>query len=270
MLPAHEWLPHAQRLAVGQSGRFRHRHEHRLNLVVQNLPDRYVAYCQRCHEGGVQMKEHVVLTGAIRAPDQNALALPTDAVVIQDSPARGAVFKFLLTKGMALEYLPEAVRYSARSARLLVPIENNSERGWIGRSLATNVNSKWVNYSGVQYAVLPSRQSSVGIVVEDMFSAYKVQYALQWGGLSATVICALGTGCTDSLCNFLAQLDHVIWFFDGDAAGEQGALQGARRLAPYVVRKNAVFPPNGQDPKDMSCYDIVQLLQPYIGDSDAN
>ena len=59
MLHPDEWLREAKRLPIGRAARVYHGAEHRPNLVVKNLPDRYTCYCHRCHEGGVVLKEFV-------------------------------------------------------------------------------------------------------------------------------------------------------------------------------------------------------------------
>lgn len=78
---------------------------------------------------------------------------------------------------------------------------------------------------------------------------YKTQFAL---GGSAHVVCALGTGCTAALARVLAG-DNIVWFFDADAAGDKGFEEGRKRMRPLVQHQSRARPPEGLDPKDMTC-----------------
>ena len=77
MIPEREWLPQAQRLAVGMRLRVRHRRESRANMTIGNDRDRWWCYCQRCKEGGVVTKDHVLLTSPIEVVEHD-LSVPAD------------------------------------------------------------------------------------------------------------------------------------------------------------------------------------------------
>lgn len=266
MLPDHEWLHVAKRLAVGMKTRVRHRQENRLNLVIGNDPEKYWAYCQRCHEGAVLAKEHVMLTNEPTVATE-ALELPDDLTIVKGSTYEVEVARFLCTKGMALTYLPFNLQVSFKARRLfIVGIDDSWENtSHHGRDLTGKSKTKWMNYTGEHIHVLPHYgRANVAVVTEDLFSAYKVQWACRNSGIDVSVICALGTDTKDALVMELCHYTKIVWFFDNDPAGQTGALAGHRRMKVFNTRQAVIFPPIGCDPKDMPCEDIVQQLKEVL------
>ena len=84
---------------------------------------------------------------------------------------------------------------------------------------------------------------------------YKTRFALR-NYPEYRVVCALGTGCSIYLTNFLMHSSSLLWFFDGDQAGDDGAAFAQQRMKPLVPHQSRVRPPDGLDPKDMSCEQI--------------
>lgn len=236
-----QWLARAKQLAVGMRVRARHLSEQRDNLIIANTPDRWWCYCQRCKEGAVVMKEHVVLGGS--GVVDTRLDFPTDVQYVHDSDMEIPVARFLAKKNMDFMYLP-SVYISQSRARILL---RDSAGCWHGRDCSERSPMKWLNYSGARYAEVGEACGKT-VVVEDLFSMYKTHYAV--GG---HVVCALGTGCTASLVRMLAGEDEVVWFFDADAAGDHGFEEGRRRVRPFVQHQRRARPPEGLDPKDMTC-----------------
>lgn len=258
MLPEHEWLAQAKRLAVGMKTRIKHRHEHRMNLIIANDPDKYWCYCQRCHEGAVIEKEHVKLLEPVQ-PGQDTNVLPTDMQVVLGSEFEVPVMRFLASKEMALTYLPNAW-VSAKAKRVLIELGSS----WHGRDLTGRSAYKWMNYSNAQVVSmfhLNGAASRNVVVTEDLFSACKVLWATKRAGMDIDVICALGTQIKDALVQRLFQYDNILWFFDNDPAGNTGAMAGFRRMRTFVHRQRIMFPPLGCDPKDMHCNAITNLVK---------
>ena len=71
MLPEQDWLDKAKRLAIGMRVRVRHRHESRPNMVIANEKDKFWAYCQKCKEGAVVQKEHVLFGTSVTKADSS-------------------------------------------------------------------------------------------------------------------------------------------------------------------------------------------------------
>lgn len=195
------------------------------------------------------------MLGTYEAAPPVDLAFPTDLVRLGVTDAAVPVMRFLAKKHMDGTYLPE-LWYSASRKRLLL----DTGYGWMGRDVTENSPQKWITYnrSSLLGQVLPL---SKAIVVEDTFSWYKVRWALNWADITGySVICALGTGIQDALVLELLQAQSVLWFFDGDPAGYKGAALGCKRMRGMGIPCSEVFPPEGSDPKDMKCIDIINLI----------
>lgn len=254
MLPEHEWLDKAKRLSVGMKVRVLHRSERRPNMIVGNAPDRWWCYCQACKEGAVVQKEHVILGSADPAPAAD-LSFPPDLRLIQGTDAELPVLRFLARKSMDSTYLPP-IWYSASRKRMLL----DTGHGWMGRDITEKSPQKWLTYNRSKL-LGTVKQGAPAIMVEDTFSWYKVRWAIRD---RVPVLCALGTGIHDALMLALAQCNHAVWFFDGDPAGYSGAEEGTRRVRAFGIPSSTVSPPQGKDPKDMHCNDIVTLLGEYL------
>lgn len=198
------------------------------------------------------MKDHVIL-GATAGPVDMEVSLPPDIKPLRGSEFEIPVAKFLATKNMALPYLPE-LSYSEKRKRLLIQAEGR----WHGRDLSGRSPMKWMNYNVAHAVGWPGPLGAV--VVEDLFSKYKTEYALRKvPGLG--VVCALGTGIHTSLVTRLAKSPLILWFGDGDSAGDEAFENGRRRMRPFVQHRQVrVRPPDGLDPKDMQCAEIRNAL----------
>lgn len=254
------WLPQAKRLAVGMKGRIRHMREGRLNLVIGNDRDRWWAYCQSCKEGGVLMKEHVILTADQLPLTEADLKLPCDIKVVRGSEYEDIIGKFLLSKGMHPVYLPK-LWCSARAKRLLL---QDSAGNWHGRDLTGRSERKWLNYNHAQYA-WGGEYMRNAVATEDLFSMYKIQYALDgaWAtmGRRWVTICTLGAGCGTAAALAMRNCNTVTWAYDADKAGDAGYASGSKRMRSFGSKQLRARPPEGLDPKDMDIADIRTMIQ---------
>lgn len=258
-LPNDEWLHLAKGTAVGQQRRMRHRSEGRENLVVGNTPDRWWAYCQSCRAGGIEMKTHVMIGGP--APKEStSLTRPADARALLSlhQYERDALTLQLAKKAMDWTYFGgAAIEWSMERQRLLI----HTPSGVMGRDTSERSAQKWLTYDRQHYLRADLMREDV-LLVEDAYSYYKVQYALNRDCIPVAVICTLGTSIHDSLYLWLLQHARRVWsFYDGDAAGWKGALNNARRLrGGDMLGGGEVLPacaPVGNDPKDMYLGDIA-------------
>lgn len=250
-----EWLHLAKRCAVGQTTRHHHGRERRPNLVVGNKDDRYWAYCNACKTGGVVMKEHVVITGRSAPAESAHLTLPHDMVRVLDADkaVQDAVLGFLAHKNMDAQYLPE-LWFSKERCRVLL----NYDGAWLGRDTTERSPQKWLTYSGSNHLGPYCGVHPLAVVVEDTFSFYKVAWAL--AGRDVSVYCSLGTKLSNDLMINLLQHDRVLMFYDGDTAGNAGAVKESHRLRACGVSSNAWTAPPDLDPKDMSIYAIREYI----------
>lgn len=250
MLPKEQWLPTARKLAIGMRVRVRHLNESRPNMVIMNDVDRWWCYCQSCKEGGVVMKDHVILSEGPRIDPRIERTVPTDIRPLKGTEFEIPVIRFLIDKHMSTMYLDE-LSYSDTRKRLLIQDYSGQ---WHGRDLSGNSPQKWLNYQAVHYVGIKP-DGCPTVVTEDLFSMYKTRYALR-DYPEYRVVCALGTGCSIYLTNFLMGSSSLYWFFDGDSAGDDGAAFAQQRMKPLVPIQYRVRPPEGMDPKDMSCEQI--------------
>lgn len=180
--------------------------------------------------------------------------LPDDIKPVLASEFELPIAKFLASKNMDQLYLP-ALFYSEKRKRLML---KDVAGKWHGRDLTGRSPMKWMNYNNAKVVGHVPIGCTV-VVVEDLFSLYKTTWALR--DLNGVVIvCALGTGCSASLVNALMPAYAAMWFFDADAAGDVGYTKASQRMRPFMDRQARVRPPEGLDPKDMSCEAIRELI----------
>lgn len=250
-LPQDEWLPQAKRLAIGMKDRVRHRREGRANLIIENRRDGWYAYCQKCKEGGVVKKDHVLLTGPT-VVSQSDLELPRDIKPVLGSEYAETVGRFLASKGMMFPYLPK-LYYSETARRMLLQDDAGK---WHGRDLTGRSERKWLNYNHAQFVGVPS---ALTCVTEDLFSMYKMRFALR--ALDVSVCCALGASCGPGAALALKSCRQIVWAFDADQAGDDGFTQAQKRMRVFVPKQYRFRPPEGLDPKDMDSESIRALLE---------
>lgn len=257
-----EWLSVAKNQPIGGTARVMHGRETRPNLQVGNEVDRYWAYCHACKTGGVVLKEHVRLAGALPPKASNLVARPEDAVHKHDwsGDVQNAIAGFLAHKNMDLMYLPEALYYSPSRKRLIIQTDLGE---WLGRDLTGRSDQKWITYDN-QVALSLSFKYDHVVIVEDPFSAYKVRWALS--GERISVYASLGTRIHDRLLvRLLQHCTTAQMFYDGDFAGRQGADFGAAKLRGVGISAVADCAPDGLDPKDMSVLAIQNHCLKYRG-----
>lgn len=245
------WLGQAKAMPIGKTQRIRLHGDGRPNTVVGNDVDRWWCYCQKRKEGGVVMKDHVLVTGAKAPASSTMLDLPRDRVRVlsMDAYAAQAIAGLLARKGMDMLYLPE-LWFSEDRKRLLM----QTHAGWLGRDTTGNSPQKWLSYSRTLYLQSDSGSGDFGVVVEDPFSFYKVSWALR--GTDATVFCALGTEVRDSMALALIRWKSLLFFMDGDDAGHRGAAKGAKKMRGLGCEAKAKCAPTGYDPKDLTIKQI--------------
>jgi hypothetical protein len=261
-LPLKDWLQYAKRLPIGQTQRLRHqcpgrvRSTNATNMVVSNKQDRYVAYCQSCRKGGVEMKTHVRL---VSVPDQHRfMPWPDDAVNWQDVEQAPALRALLLDKGIDAQVMcpDQVIWYSKRQQRLLF----GTALGWIGRA-AAGQSPKWTGYGypSPAYHKHPADDwKDVWVVTEDYLSALKVR----WATPEFTAVGLCGTAMPDALGAQLVkqQPTLVVTFMDGDKAGRDGAVRVAHRVRGLGFECVDIATPEGCDPKDLHQQQLRDLI----------
>lgn len=248
-----DWLPQAQKLAVGMTVRVYHRHERRPNLIITNARGEYKAYCQACKVGDVVKKEHVLLT-AVAQHSPRTLQRPTDLQVAQSSEWAEVVGAFLARKNMMYPYLPE-LWVSAGTKRVLLQDDAGK---WHGRDLTETSTRKWLNYDEALFVGVPGPRT---VVTEDLFSMYKMRFALR--GTDWSVCCTLGADCTTAAALALSGVKILVWAYDADKAGDEGYSRASKRMRPWGAKQYRARPPEGLDPKDMYCADILSMMEKF-------
>ncbi len=275
-----DWLPEAQKLAVGRKHRIFHKPDgsRRANLVIGHEGDRWWAYCQACKTGDAVHKSHVKLTE--RAPvESTKVETPDDIVSMYDlEPLRRRQLEgFLLTKGTPGFVLPDW-GYSDKRKRIIIRPESwrDTIGACLGRDITGSSTIKWIVYNRLTCAwVLEAVKSDrpairdTLVITEDLLSMYKVKWALHRAHFGMPfndqfVGTTLGTGISSSMLAELVRnpFHKIVVFYDGDKAGVKGAKTVAHRLqallpATQVYHTTA---PDGFDPKDMEAQEITNHL----------
>lgn len=250
-----EWLKEAKKLPIGRTARVYHGAEHRPNLKVSNLFDRYTCYCHRCHEGGVVMKEFVRVQGPVVKVQESTFNAPEDAVPLYTNgqPSSGIpwarLVAFLHNKAMSVEYLKGYnPKYSASTERLILDMPDQT----IGRTLRPVSTAKWLTYkSHLSYvrASAPAVEGHWLFLTEDCFSAIKAAHSLS-DKFIPVALC--GTVAKNDVLRLAMQSAGVVLCLDNDEAGRNAAPAITRALRLLDIPVKQVFPSAECDPKDMS------------------
>ena len=246
----YEWLPLAQALPIGGKRRVRHGAEHRENMVVQNLKDRWTAYCFACHEYAVKYKDCVKLTeDAPQNPSVIASKPPVFVPMNDPNTPIAGIVKFLYSKHMSLSLLKKyQPTWETTKQRLCLHLQDVL----IGRDIYGRDKAKWYNYAqACSYALIPEENpSKSGIITlaEDVFSAIKIKH--YWP--EVTSIALLGTVMHNDLLEYIQEnATLVVIMLDADRAGIEGASKIRRKLNLHGILNFSLFPDEG-DPKDQS------------------
>lgn len=251
-LPDSEWLDRAKRLPVGMRMRVQHRNERRHNLTIGNERDRWWAYCQACKDGGRIEKEHVLLGPALADMPEPSRDPPTDRVRVVGSDYEAAVGRFLASKGMMFPYLPEL--WVSPSERRVMLFDGAH---WHGRDITERSHAKWMHWNSKFSGIA----APITVLTEDLFSMYKVRFALREFAPSVAVCCTLGAIAGHAAVLALKSCDTLVWAYDGDHAGDAGFKQAQQRMRPFVRRQVRARPPEGKDPKDMDSQAIRDMIE---------
>lgn len=269
-LPEHEWLPQAKRLAVGMRDVVRHRHERRPNMKIGNERGRWWAWCHACKEGAVLEKDHVLLAPGKALPEPSELSVPSDLRVVLGSDYEVTVARFLASKGMDMQMLPK-LWYSETRKRLC--LQDPWGSGWHGRDLTDRSAAKWLHYDkpalAGQWGTAGFEGKGTTIITEDLFSMFKVWYAMRdvprVGALYPLhVASTLGAGCSTTAALALKNCRRIVWAYDGDKAGDDGFASASKRMRVHVPKQHRARPPEGMDPKDMTCEAIRKMIEEAI------
>lgn len=244
-----QWLDQAKSLEVGQSKRIYHGAEHRPNLVVRNLPDKYTAYCFACKEYAEKRKDFVRILEE-QATATNQITGETDVFMNLLEPSAkwltpfSDVAYFLHTKHMCLEWLrPYEPKWDSKRNRLVIDFQGKR----VGRDIYGCSNIKWYNYRAVEYQDSFVYHNII-ILCQDVLSAAK--------GIKATGLpfyALFGTALNRGLESRItaSNVKRVGIMLDGDDAGRKGASRIRQRLSLLGIQGIILNPQKG-DPKEQT------------------
>jgi len=259
-IPKEEWLDQAKRLHVGSSRRVYHGAEGKPNLLISNKHDKYTCWCFRCNKGGVRMKEQVALTKAPPVAQERAVmsSNPGPLVPVLSLPPDRLreVLVHLNEKGMSLELLAEMnPLYSQKDSRLVLTTPDVL----IGRDTTGKHPAKWHTYidaTGFSRGAFREFTGTV-VLVEDMYSAVKINQACP----DVLAVACLGTKVGIQLTSRLMVAQHVVLWFDSDAAGQDARAKTLRLFSLLDFRYSHIT--TAQDPKQLSIKQIQDELYEY-------
>lgn len=279
-LKREDWLPQAQRLAVGRSDRIIHKGDgsRRSNLVIYHTPDGWNAWCHACNVGDGVKKTHIRLSE--RAPmASTSLDPPTDIKWSWELPEwrREQLVRFLLSKGLVESWLPRW-GYSEHRGRLILNPTSWADDQYLGRDITGDSSIKWIAYGVrgkpyvVERATARTQEQTTLYLTEDVLSMYKLGWVL---GLYHSSSITNGTyiGTTLGTAITPKQLSHIIGmnfrkvvvFYDGDGAGSAGSGAVSHRIRSLMPLADVVSmtAPYRQDPKDMQAQAMLDHLEKY-------
>ena len=153
--------------------------------------------------------------------------VPNDLAPVLGSDYEITVGKFLASKGVMFPYLPN-LWYSVQAKRLFL---QDSAGYWHGRDLTGVSNQKWLHY-GTKF--VNSGGTGLVVVTEDLFSKFKIEYAMR--SFSLDVACTLGAGLSAASALALKNYTGIVWAYDGDKAGDDGFKYGMKRMLTALIR----------------------------------
>ena len=106
---------------------------------------------------------------------------------------------------------------------------------WHGRDMLGRSAAKWMHYGSPGIAGVPKNTT---IVTEDIFSMFKVRYALRdllVADRDLAVVCTLGAGVGDKAVLALKNCQRIVWAYDADGAGDAGARNSSLRMSPFEI-----------------------------------
>ena len=242
MLPKEEWLHLAKQLCVGESKRIYHGAETRPNMLIQNTPTAYKAWCWHCNTGAIQHKQYSQRDVPISTTQRNYSYISIAKLAAQHSSIYKDLIVFLQTKGVSLVLLqPYILGFDTLSNRLVLRCGTRSNAAVLGRAIYPGSTAKWLTYNkGIS---LYDCQSNLIVVVEDNFSAIKVHHVMQCNtmALNGTRLSAEAT---------LHLLDKDVYLhLDADTAGQRGALRIKQQLAALNLPCTVIHAP---EPKELN------------------
>lgn len=271
-----EWLDQCKRVPVGQTRRVVHGAEGRPNLVLYNNPDSWSAYCHSCKTSGFVRKEYLEPVDTT-APVYKKYLDTRDLVSIQGMS--DADFKRLVLmlhdKRMSLPVMQKFnPLYNKGDERLVFRFDGVD----IGRDCTGRSPAKWLKYHkepSKEFVYLQGRICTgyePVVLVEDLFSAIKVNHYTGWSAL-----CCLGTRITDEIIRFVSSMAYTgtqqecvhnsatpriaIAAFDGDSAGRRAERDLVGRLGLRGVGYRTVRIPDGLDPKDLNHTQLIETFK---------
>lgn len=273
-----EWLDQCKRVPVGQTRRVVHGAEGRPNLVLYNNPDSWSAYCHSCKTSGFIRKEYL-------EPVDTSVPVYKKYLDTRDLVSLSAMsdvdFKRLVLllheKCMSLPVMRKFnPLYNKGDERLVFRFDGVD----IGRDCTGRSPAKWLKYHkepSKDYVYLQGRICSgyePVILVEDLFSAIKINHYTGWSAL-----CCLGTRITDEIIRFITKpnvlrVEPPEWSgevrevqriavaaFDGDSAGLAAERNLVSRLGLRGVEYRTVRIPDGLDPKDLNHTQLIETFK---------
>ena len=273
-----EWLDQAKLVPVGQSRRVRHGAESRPNMVLYNNSDSWSAWCHSCHEGGRVNKEYFEPVDT-SVPIYRKYLNTSKLVPLKgmDAQKYKALVLLLHEKHMSTALLePFNPMYNTEDDRLVFRFNGID----IGRDCTGRSPAKWLHYDRddrAEYVYLKGKlvgSTEPLILVEDLFSAIKINHYTGWSAL-----CCLGTRITDEIVRFISSTwEHhgcttsrgvqttpvqriAVAAFDGDNAGRTAERDLVGRLALRGMEYRTVRIPDGLDPKDMKPLELNETFK---------
>lgn len=251
MIPHHEWLDEAKRLCVGERKRVYHGAETRPNMLIQNTPTAYKAWCWHCNAGGAVRKEYsraYDLEHKTSSTTRDYSFASIAELQTKDVQRYKDLLCFLQSKGMSLVLLKPYIKgFDMQSNRLVLHCGTSDDAALLGRAIYPS-NAKWLTYKrGV--AVYTANTKTV-CITEDNFSAIKLHHVLR-----CTALALNGTKLTHEMLVHLLD-KQVILHLDADEAGQRGATKIKRQLT--ALGQNCVVL-QAPEPKELNQQQIRGL-----------
>jgi 5S rRNA maturation endonuclease (ribonuclease M5) len=245
-------------------------------LYIKDTGNTLLAHCFNCGQSGWMFKDMDTLVLneplEVHQPRDNSTANLT-ASILKCTPISDVKIKtWLMLQGIQDEDITKLGLLQSRQGNLCVPLHsieltNTDVLGYLLRFFGDSQGKRYhLNTMGPKHAVFeyqstPHKNGGVTVLVEDYFSAYRINRAT---GLRT--IALLGTSVKEDTLHYLSMEinNKIIIWLDKDFAGMEATSKVAQKVRDVVPPSVTFWSIEEQQAKSLSDEQIRETLKAYL------